>query len=386
MKSVANIKSKRSIMADLMTHFSRITDKRKPNGLRHKLLDIIVIAICGIICGADDWVMIEYFGNAKREWFETFLELPHGIPSHDTFGKVFALIDPKEFQASFLDWVHEIADITSGQLIAIDGKTVRRSHDHSKGKKAIHLVSAWASQNGVVLGQVRVDDKSNEIKAIPELLKILDIHGCIVSIDAIGTQKEIISSILEQGGDYLLTVKHNQGTLYAQIDQTFSVDDENEFKDAPYDYAKKVEKSHGRIEIRECWVTSDPEYIDYINPEGSWQKLRSLAIVKATRVIEAEASSQIRFFISSVKSGATRMMQLIRNHWEVENKLHWSLDVSFNEDNSRVRTGHAPENLALIRKMALNLLRQDKTKKCGAKTKRMLCAIDTNFLLEILNS
>jgi predicted transposase YbfD/YdcC len=373
-------------MADLMTHFSRITDKRKPNGLRHKLLDIIVIAICGIICGADDWVMIEYFGNAKREWFETFLELPHGIPSHDTFGKVFALIDPKEFQASFLDWVHEIADITSGQLIAIDGKTVRRSHDHSKGKKAIHLVSAWASQNGVVLGQVRVDDKSNEIKAIPELLKILDIHGCIVSIDAIGTQKEIISSILEQGGDYLLTVKHNQGTLYAQIDQTFSVDDENEFKDAPYDYAKKVEKSHGRIEIRECWVTSDPEYIDYINPEGSWQKLRSLAIVKATRVIEAEASSQIRFFISSVKSGATRMMQLIRNHWEVENKLHWSLDVSFNEDNSRVRTGHAPENLALIRKMALNLLRQDKTKKCGAKTKRMLCAIDTNFLLEILNS
>jgi len=373
-------------MADLITHFSNITDKRKPNGIRHKLIDIIVIAICGVICGADDWVMVEYFGNAKREWFETFLELPHGIPSHDTFGKVFALIDPKEFQASFLNWVHEIARITSGQLIAIDGKTVRRSHDRSKGKEAIHLVSAWASENGVALGQVKVDDKSNEITAIPELLKILDIHGCIVSIDAIGTQKEIISTILEQGGDYLLTVKQNQGTLYDQIDFAFSIDCENEFKDAPYDYAKKVEKSHGRIETRECWVTSDPEYIAYIDPKGNWEKLRSLAIIKATRVIEGESSSQTRYFISSVKPGAPRMMQLIRNHWEVENKLHWSLDVSFNEDNSRVRTGHAPENLALIRKMALNLLRQNKTKKCGAKTKRMLCAIDTNFLMEILNS
>lgn len=373
-------------MSDLITHFSNITDKRKPNGIRHKLVDIIVIAICGVICGADDWVMIEYFGNAKREWFEKFLELSHGIPSHDTFGKVFALIDPKEFQTSFLDWVQEIAEITRGQLIAIDGKTVRRSHDRTNGKKAIHLVSAWASKNGVVLGQVKVDDKSNEITAIPELLKMLDICGCIVSIDAIGTQKEIISTILEQGGDYLLTVKQNQGTLYDQIDLAFSIDCENEFKDAPYDYAKKVEKSHGRIETRECWVTSDPEYIDYVDPEDSWQKLRSLAIVKATRVIDGETSSQKRYFISSVKSGADRMMRLIRNHWEVENKLHWSLDVSFNEDNSRVRTGHAPENLALIRKMALNLLRQNKTKKCGAKTKRMLCAIDTNFLLEILNS
>ena len=373
-------------MADLITHFSNITDKRKPNGIRHKLIDIIVIAICGVICGADDWVMVEYFGNAKREWFETFLELPHGIPSHDTFGKVFALIDPIEFQASFLNWVHEIARITSGQLIAIDGKTVRRSHDRSKGKEAIHLVSAWASENGVALGQVKVDDKSNEITAIPELLKILDIHGCIVSIDAIGTQKEIISTILEQGGDYLLTVKQNQGTLYDLIDFAFNIDYENEFKDVPYDYAKKVEKSHGRIETRECWVTSDPEYIAYIDPKGNWEKLKSLAIIKATRVIEGESSSQIRYFIASVKPGASRMMQLIRNHWEVENKLHWSLDVTFNEDNSRVRTGHAPENLALIRKMALNLLRQNKTKKCGAKTKRMLCAIDNNFLQEILNS
>jgi len=373
-------------MTDLITHFSKITDKRKPNGIRHKLIDIIVIAICGVICGADDWVMIEYFGNAKREWFETFIELPHGIPSHDTFGKVFAMIDPKEFQASFLEWVHEIAEITSGQLIAIDGKTVRRSHDRSKGKKAIHLVSAWASRNGLVLGQVKVDDKSNEITAIPELLKMLNIHGCIISIDAIGTQKEIVSTILEQGGDYLLAVKQNQGTLYDQIDLAYRIDRDNEFKDAPYDYARKVNKAHGRIETRACWVTSDPEYINYIDPDGRWQKLKSVAVVKATRVENEETSSQIRYFISSVDIGAAQMMKYIRQHWEVENKLHWSLDVSFREDDSRVRIGHAPENLALIRKIALNLLRLNKSKKCGAKTKRMLCAIDTNFLLEIINS
>lgn len=373
-------------MADLITHFSSITDQRKSKGIRHKLIDIIVIAICGVICGADDWVMIEHFGNAKREWFETFLELPHGIPSHDTFGKVFALIDPKEFQASFLDWVHEIAEITSNQLIAIDGKTVRRSYDRTKGKGAIHLVSAWASQNGVVLGQVKVDEKSNEITAIPELLKMLDIQGCIISIDAIGTQKEIVTTILEQGGDYLLAVKQNQGTLYDQIELAFGVDYGNEFKDAPYDYAKKVNKAHGRIETRECWVTSDPEYIDYVDPEGRWQKLRSLAIVKATRLKDGETSSQIRYFISSVEFSAAPMMNYIQRHWEVENKLHWSLDVSFREDDSRIRSGHAPENLALIRKMALNLLRLNKSKKCGAKTKRMLCAVDTNYLLEILNS
>ena len=373
-------------MADLITHFSTITDKRKSNGIRHKLVDIIVIAICGVICGADDWVMIEHFGNAKREWFETFLELPHGIPSHDTFGKVFALINPHEFQASFMDWVHEIAEITSGQLIAIDGKTVRRSHDRTKGKQAIHLVSAWASRNGIVLGQVKVDDKSNEITAIPELLNLLDFHGCIISIDAIGTQKEIVSTILERGGDYLLAVKQNQGALYDLIDFTYSVDCDNDFKDAPYDYVKKVNKAHGRIETRECWITSDPEYLNFIDPDGSWHSLKSLAIIKATRVNENETSSQIRFFISSIEVGATQMMGYIRKHWEVENKLHWSLDMSFREDDSRVRIGHAPENLALIRKMALNLLRLNKSKNCGAKTKRLLCAVDTNFLLEILSS
>ena len=373
-------------MTDLITHISKISDPRSALGKRHQLVDIIVIAICGIICGADDWVMIEYFGKAKKEWFESFLSLPHGIPSHDTFGEVFSLINPQEFEKCFMDWVKEIADMTKGQLIALDGKTVRRSHDRTHGKAAIHLVSAWASHNGVVMGHVKVDDKSNEITAIPELLKMLKIEGCIISIDAMGTQKEVVSTILEQKGDYLLAVKQNQGQLFQQIDFAYNLDQKNNFKDAPYDYAKTVEKSHGRIETRQCWVTSDPEYIRYVDPEGSWESLKSIVIVEVTRKERDKTTSQSRYFISSLQVGAAKMMKHIRQHWEIENKLHWSLDVTFNEDQSRVRIGNAPENLALIRKMAFNLLRQNKSKKCGAKTKRMLCGLDTNFLLEVLNS
>jgi predicted transposase YbfD/YdcC len=373
-------------MTDLITHLSNITDPRSALGKRHSLVEIIIIAICGIICGADDWVMIEYFGKAKKEWFESFLSLPHGIPSHDTFGQVFSLINPQEFEKCFMDWVQEIAIMTKGQLIALDGKTVRRSHDRTNGKAAIHLVSAWATHNGVVMGQVKVDDKSNEITAIPELLKMLEIEGCIISIDAMGTQKEIVSTILEQKGDYLLAVKQNQGQLFQQIDCAFSLDRKNDFKDAPYTYAKTVEKNHGRIETRQCWVTSDPEYIRYVDPEGSWESLKSIVIIEATRKERDKTTSQSRYFISSLDTGAAQMMKHIRQHWEIENKLHWSLGVTFREDESRVRVGYAPENLALIRKMAFNLLRQNKSKKCGAKTKRMLCAMDTNFLLEVLNS
>lgn len=373
-------------MADLITHLSNLTDVRSPMGKRHNFVDIVVIAICGIICGADDWVMIEHFGNAKKDWFENFIKLPHGIPSHDTFGKVFALIDPKEFEKCFIDWVREIAEISSGQLIAIDGKTVRRSHDRTNGKEAIHLVSAWASKNGVVLGQVKVNDKSNEITAIPELLKMLDISGCIVSIDAMGTQKEIVSTILEQKGDYLLAVKQNQGRLYDFIESVYTIDRDNDFKEAPYDYARKVNKSYGRIETRQCWITSDPEYIRYVDPDGDWQSLKSIVIVKGTRSVGDKRSSQVRYFISSLDIDAAQMMKHVRQHWEVENKLHWSLDVTFKEDDSRVRIGHAPENLAIIRKMALNLLRQNKSKKCGAKSKRLLCALDTDYLLEVLRS
>jgi len=373
-------------MGDLITHFGKVTDIRQKQGKRHNLIDIITIAICGILCGADDWVMIEQFGLAKESWFHEFLELPHGIPSHDTFGKVFSWIDPEEFQACFMEWIKEIAVVTQGQVIAIDGKTVRRSHDRANGKKAIHLVNAWASETEMALGQKKVEDKSNEITAIPELLKMLDINGCIVTIDAIGTQKSIIQGILRQKADYVLAVKQNQGKLYDLIQHGYELDLKNEFKDAPYDFAQTVNKNHGRIETRKCWVVSDPEYIAYIDPQGNWPGLKSIAVVEGVRKIGGKSSSQIRYFISSLETNADHMLKCIRTHWEVENKLHWNLDITFREDDSRVRKGHAPENLSVIRKLALNLLRRNKSRKGGAKTKRLICAVDTDFLLEVLNS
>jgi predicted transposase YbfD/YdcC len=372
-------------MTDLITHFSEIPDPRKARGKRHKLIDIIVIAICGIICGADNWVMIEAFGKAREKWFGRFLELPHGIPSHDTFGNVFAMIKPQAFQNSFIAWIKDIAKLTQGQVIAIDGKRIRRSHNKAKGQEAIHLVSAWASENELAIGQVKADGKSNEITAIPILLKMLDITGCIVSIDAIGTQKKIVSSILDGKGDYLLAVKGNQPGLYDRVEQAFRYDQKQDFDHAPYDYGETINKNHGRIEKRQCWVVTDPDYINYIDPDNEWAKLNSLIILKATRIIDQETTSQIRYFISSLKESAQKMMGYVRQHWGVENKLHWSLDMTFREDDSRVRSGHAPENLALMRKMALNLLRQNKSRKGSVKTKRLLCATDPDFLLDMLN-
>jgi predicted transposase YbfD/YdcC len=373
-------------MGDLITHFSNVTDTRKEQGKRHRLIDIIAIAIIGVICGADDWVMIELVGKTKEDWFRKFLELPHGIPSHDTFGKVFAWIDPDEFQKCFMDWVNEIAEMTAGQVIAIDGKTVRRSHDRANGKKPIHLVSAWASKNEMVIGQRKIEDKSNEITAIPELLKLLHIRGCIVTIDAMGTQKEIARSIKEQKAEYVLAVKRNQGKLYADIRHLFEVEREDEFKESPFEYAQTVNKGHGRIETRKCWVTADPEYLDFMDHEKQWEGLRSIAIIEAVRRIGKKKSSEIRYFISSLDTSAETMLAHIRTHWEVENKLHWCLDVAFREDDNRVRKGHAPENLAIMRKIALNVLMKEKTKKCGAKSKRILCAMDIDYLLKVIHS
>lgn len=373
-------------MGDLMTHFSAVTDTRKAQGKRHPLMSIIAIAIIGVICGADDWVTVELVGRTKEEWLKTFLDLPHGIPSHDTFGKVFAWMDPDEFQACFLAWIGEVAEMTTGQVIAIDGKTVRRSHDRGNGQKPLHLVSAWASANEMAIGQKKIEDKSNEITAIPELLKLLDLRGCIVTIDAIGTQKEISRAILEQKADYVLAVKRNQGNLYEDIRHLFDADREDEFQGSPFDYARTVNKGHGRIEIRECWVTTDREYLAYIDPENEWAGLGSIAVVKAARKVGEKETSEVRYFISSLKADAKDMLTYIRTHWEVENKLHWCLDVVFREDESRVRKGHAPENLALMRKIAVNVLRKEKSKKCGAKAKRLVCAMDTDYLLKVIHS
>jgi predicted transposase YbfD/YdcC len=372
-------------MSDLLTHFSNVTDKRNEQGKRHALIDIIVITIVGVICGADDWVSIEQAGKAKEKWFRTFLELPHGIPSHDTFGKVFAWIDPEEFQNCFMAWIRDIATMTDGQVVAIDGKTVRRSHDQANGKDPIHLVNAWASQNEMVIGQRSVEGKSNEITAIPKLLKLLDVRGCIVTIDAIGTQRKIAKQIRAQKADYVLAVKGNQGSLHENIKYLFEVDRKEGFKRSPFAHAQTVNKGHGRIETRNCWTTDDPEYLEYVDPGRKWDGLQSIVVIESIRRINGNETKTLRYFISSLKTKPAEMLSHVRAHWGVENQLHWSLDMVFREDENRVRKGHAQENLAIIRKIALNLLRKEKSKKCGAKGKRMICALDHAYLLKVIH-
>lgn len=365
--------------------FTQVTDPRIERSKRHKLIDIILLAICGVICGADSWVDIEMYGKAKKEWLGTFLELPNGIPSHDTFGRVFAAIDPDEFEKSFRDWVQTIHELTQGQVIALDGKQLRGSQESETGRKAIYMVSAWASENQLVLGQQKVADKSNEITAIPKLLKILEINGCIITIDAIGTQTKIAEMILERGGDYLLAVKENQGRLFEDMQYIFEVDKQYDFKDAPYQYAKTVNKNHGRIEIRQCWAISDPEYLSSIREKDRWPGLKSLIRIESERKIGEATESQVSYFITSLENDAKKILHAKRSHWGVENSLHWVLDIAFGEDHSRVRKDNSPQNFAIIRHMALNLLKLEQSLKVGIKAKRLRCGWDTDYLLKVFS-
>ena len=362
-------------------HFGRVQDPRIERSKEHKLIDIISIAICAVICGAESWVDIENFGKSKMSWLKTFLELPNGIPSHDTFGRVFSLIDPEEFQESFHSWAQSIHELMDGQVIAVDGKQVRGSKDGFLGKQAIYMVSAWAEANELVLGQRKVDEKSNEITAIPELLKILDISGCIVTIDAIGTQTKIAKAIIKGGADYLLSVKENQGNLYDEITWLFEYDQKNKFKDASYDHAKTVNKGHGRIEIRECWSISDPEYLQSLKGSSKWKGLRCIAMVTSTCITDKKTTVKNRFYISSLPSKAKQLLHVARRHWSIENELHWILDMALKEDLSRIRKEHAPENFAVLRHMALNLLKQEKTAKGGIHAKQLQAAC----LLKVLS-
>ncbi len=365
-------------------HFSKVSDPRVDRTKAHKLIDMIAIAICAVICGAEGWVDMELFGKSKLPWLKTFLELPNGIPSHDTFGRVFSMIDAQEFQLAFYEWVWAVNDIIQGQIINIDGKQLRGSKDKVLGKRAIYMVSAWAEENELVLGQRKVDEKSNEITAIPELLKLLALSGCIVTIDAIGTQTNIAQTIIDAGADYVLSVKENQGHLYEDISVLFAVDQAQNFKYASFEHAQTTNKGHGRLEVRACWSTSNPEYLNLIRGRQDWAGLKSIAMVVSTRIIEGKETRRVRFYISSLPSQAERLLHIVRKHWSIENDLHWILDVALHEDHSRVRKDQAPENFAVLRHMALNLLKQEKTAKGGIHAKQLQAAWKEDYLLKVL--
>ncbi len=372
--------------ASLLEYFASVPDPRVARSQLHPLASVLVLSLCAVICGANSFVGIASFGNAREEWLRTFLDLPNGIPSHDTLGRIFAMLDPKGLETAFREWIAAIATLTKGEVVAIDGKTLRRSFRKAGSGAFVHMVSAWAAGNQLVLGQVSTDEKSNEITAIPRLLELLHIKGCLVTIDAMGCQKAIASAIVDAKADYLLAVKDNQPTLASTIAGVF----EEALKDPDFAAARHEtrDEAHGRVEVRTCRTLN-------INAESGapfddWEGLKGIVRVESQRTVAGKTSIEHRDYITSRTDFSPKSaLAASRSHWEIENKLHWVLDVAFREDDCRVRAGNAAENFAVIRHLAVNLLKSvrtghKKTDSLGAYNKRLLAGWDNAYLLRVL--
>jgi predicted transposase YbfD/YdcC len=368
--------------AGIAAHFSAVKDPRMERRKLHLLTDILVIAICAAICGADGWVAVERFGKAKRSWLRQFLDLPNGIPSHDTFGRLFAALDPNLFREAFISWVAAVSGSCAGEIIAVDGKTLRRSFDTASSTAALHMVNAWATGAGIALGQLATEAKSNEITAIPKLLELLQLKGCIVTIDAMGCQKAITTKIVDKEGDYVISLKGNQGTLHRDVQKFFAWAEQEQGPHRPaLHYQETTDGDHGRIEVRRYWVSDEVDWIE----DKDWVGLKTIALAEATRTCQGETSVERRYFISSLPlAQSDRVSASIRAHWGVENGLHWVLDVAFREDECRVRTGYAAENFGIVRQIALNLLKQEKSAKVGIATKRLMAGWEEDYLVKVL--
>jgi predicted transposase YbfD/YdcC len=384
-----------SAAAGFLRFFNDLPDHRAGNKV-HKLGDLLVIAVMAVICGADGWAQVEQFGLAKQQWLATFLELPDGIPSHDTFGRFFARLDPEAFERCFRAWMSALVELSGGRLIAIDGKAIRRSFEHAWDKSGMaHLVSAMVCQGGnrMVFGQVSVEEKSNEITAIPKLLALMDLKGAVVTIDAMGTQREVAKLVVDGGGDYLLPVKDNQPTLHAKVKTLLDDAVAGPVEGLAVGYFKEVDADHGRLETRETWVVDDTCSLGkaLLN---QWPGLAtgSMMVTRRTRQdlgdLSGKTTVEEHHYISSIgghdDAAAERLAGLARGHWAVENNLHWQLDVSFDEDQRRVRKGHGAENYSRLCRIALNLLKQDQTVKLGIKSKRLVAGWDHNYLLKLI--
>lgn len=375
--------------ASLRAHFAALPDPRSGPALRHDLLDIVTVAVLAVLCGADSWVDVELFGKSKEGWLRSFLALPHGVPSHDTFGRVFAALDPAAFERCFLGWVRTLAAAArAGDAgppgVAVDGKTLRRSHDRANGLGPLHLVSAWSTDRGLVLGQLAVADRSNEIAAIPALLDALELEGATVTIDAMGCQTAIARRVRDRGADYVLALKDNHPVLHELVAHHFAVATGGDAAGlAPAGHAT-VGKDHGRLEVRRCWASEDPELLGWLDPERAWPGLRSVAAVAGERRAGGATAAEVRYYLTSLPADPARIAAAVRGHWGIENRLHWVLDVAFREDECRVRSGHAAENFAVLRHIALNLLRQERSLKVGVHAKRLKCGWDDDYLLLVL--
>jgi len=364
----------------IQDHFAPLTDPRRRKVL-YPLVNVVTIAVCAVICGADDFVAIAEFGRKRRKWLARFLDLTTGIPSHDRFNAIFGAIKPSEFQACLLSWIRALHEITGGQIVAIDGKTLRRSFDAATSKAAIHMISAWATANLVTLGQMVVDEKSNEITAIPQLLKILELSGCLVTIDAMGCQTEIAQAILDAKADYVLAVKKNQPTLYDGISWFFLTERERGFAGTPVSRHQTHEWAHGREETRSYFVCDVPRDLP---DRQRWPKLAAIGWAISDTTRNGKRCYEMRYYILSKKLSAQRFAAAVRGHWSIENRLHWQLDVTFQEDQSRLRRGHADANFSILRRTALSLLKNNHALSVGVKNKRLAAAWDEAYLEQVL--
>jgi predicted transposase YbfD/YdcC len=361
--------------------FVNLTDPRLDRSKRHSLLDILILAVCATLGNADGWADIERFGRAKLDFFRTFLELPNGIPSHDTFGRVFARLDPAALLACIQQWLNALGTAVAGEVVAIDGKTLRGSFDAAARQNPLHLVSAWATEARLTLGQVAVDAKSNEITAIPLLLELLDLHGCVVTIDAMGCQKEIAAAIRGRDADYVLALKDNQPGMHQAVHEAFVAYAEADFTEPSLRRLRTVDHGHGREEVREYFIAEAPPAV---RAGSAWKDLRSIGMVARTRTVNGVTSEEIVYYLSSLPAKVKPFAKAVRAHWGIENQLHWSLDVTFAEDHSRVRKDHSPANLGMLRRLVLSILKRDTSLKDSLRGKRLRAGWDEDVLLKIL--
>lgn len=363
-----------------LAHFARLEDPRQAAKTLYPLDEILLVSLCAVICGADSWVEVSTFGKMKLEFLRRFLPFKDGVPSHDTFGDVFAALDPEPFRDCFVAWTASLARHIEG-VVAIDGKTLRGSFDRANGQAAIHMVSAWSSSQHLVLGQEKVAEKSNEITAIPKLLDLLSLKGAIVTIDAIGCQTAIARKIVDKDADYVLALKGNQGTLHRDIELFFQEQLARDFADARFDHHTTVDADHGRLEERDCWVTDDIAWLR--KSHADWPALRSIIMIRARRTLNGGTSSETRYFISSLAADARQLAEAVRAHWGIENRLHWVLDMTFREDESRIRKDNAPHNASILKHMALNMLKKAPSRR-SIRLKRKSAGWDNEFLQSVL--